>query len=46
MSPGVSTYITQNFEPGNYIFICHLPSPEHEMEAHFALGMIQEVIVK
>jgi hypothetical protein len=46
MSPGVSTYITLDFEPGNHIFICHLPSPAHEMQPHFALGMIQEVNIQ
>ena len=46
ISPGVSMYMTLNFEPGNYVFVCHLPSPEHEMQPHFALGMIQEVKVQ
>ena len=45
VSPGVSAYITLNFEPGKYVFVCHLPSPKHEMHPHFALGMIQEVDV-
>lgn len=46
MSPGVSSYFSLNFEPGNYVFICHIPSPAHEMQPHFALGMIQEVNVQ
>lgn len=46
ISPGVSMYMALNFEPGNYVFVCHLPSPEHEMQPHFALGMIQEVKVQ
>jgi hypothetical protein len=45
MSPDVATYITLNLEPGNYIFIRHIPSPAHEMQPHFALGMMQEVKV-
>lgn len=46
LSPGVSTYITLDFESGNHIFICHLPSPAHAMQPHFALGMIQEINVR
>lgn len=45
ISPGVVNYVTMDFEPGNHIFICHLPSPTHEMQPHFALGMVQEVTV-
>jgi hypothetical protein len=46
LSPNVSTYNPVDFEPGKHIFICHIPSPEHEMQPHFSLGMIQEVDVK
>jgi uncharacterized cupredoxin-like copper-binding protein len=46
MSPGVSTYVVHNFEPGNYIFICHIPSPKNEMHAHYELGMIREVSIQ
>jgi hypothetical protein len=46
ISPGVSTYVNLDLEAGNYIFICHLPSPAHEMQSHFALGMLQQVKVQ
>lgn len=45
MSPGVETYWPVEFEPGNHVFICFLPSPANEMTPHFALGMVQEVVV-
>ena len=46
LSPGLVNYIPQTFEAGNYIFICFLPSPAHEMKAHFDLGMIQRVTIE
>jgi uncharacterized cupredoxin-like copper-binding protein len=46
LSPGVVNYIPQTFDAGDYIFICHLPSPAHEMKAHFELGMIQQVTIE
>lgn len=46
ISPGVSTYVNLDLAAGNYIFICHLPSPAHEMQSHFALGMLQQVKVQ
>jgi hypothetical protein len=45
-SPGIDAYYTLNFEPGVYAFICFLPSMAHEGAPHFALGMMQEVVVE
>jgi hypothetical protein len=46
ISPGVSTYINLDLAAGNYIFICHLPGSHHEMQPHFAMGMLQEVAIQ
>lgn len=45
-SPDIDAYYTMNFTPGVYAFICFLPSMAHEGATHFALGMMQEVIVE
>jgi len=46
LSPGVSTYLTLDFaEPGNYVLVCFMPSPEHEGMPHYELGMVQEITV-
>ena len=46
LSPGVSTYLTLDFaEPGNYVLVCFMPSPEHEGTPHYELGMVQEITV-
>ncbi|HSJ55962.1 MAG TPA: hypothetical protein VLC95_02205, partial [Anaerolineae bacterium] len=46
LSPGVEMYVTHDFEPGTYVFICFIPSPENNMTPHYELGMIDEVIVE
>ena len=47
LSPGVSTYVTMDFEqPGNYVLVCIIPSPEHDMQPHAALGMVEQIIVE
>lgn len=46
LSPGIVNYVPQTFEPGEYIFICHLPSPAHDMKAHYELGMIRQMTIK
>jgi hypothetical protein len=46
LSPGVTTYMTMDFQPGNHVFICFLPSPANEMKPHFMLGMVQEIMVE
>ncbi len=45
LSPGAATYATFHFDPGNYLLICFLPSPEHDMAPHFALGMMHELTI-
>lgn len=44
--PGAEVYFTPEFEPGQYVFICFLPSEEHDGAPHFALGMVQQVEVE
>lgn len=47
LSPGISTLVNMEFaEPGTYVFICFIPSPNNEMQPHFAMGMIEEIIVQ
>jgi hypothetical protein len=46
LSPGVELYFAEDLTPGHYIFICFLPSPDHEGAPHFALGMVREVVVE
>jgi len=46
LSPGVEMYATQDFEPGIYVFICFIPSPENDMTPHYELGMIDQVVVE
>jgi uncharacterized cupredoxin-like copper-binding protein len=46
LSPGLVTYTAQAFAPGDYVLICFVPSPEHDMQPHAALGMIQQVTIQ
>jgi len=46
VSPDIVTYVNLDLEAGNYIFICHMPSPAHEMQPHFAMGMLQQLSVQ
>lgn len=47
LSPGVSTYITMDFDqPGNYVLVCFIPSPEHDMQPHAALGMVEQITIE
>jgi hypothetical protein len=46
LSPGLVSYWSHTFEPGNYILLCFVPSPQNDMLPHVALGMIQEVTVE
>jgi len=47
LSPGISTLVNMEFaEPGTYVFICFLPSPNNEMQPHFAMGMVEEITVQ
>jgi uncharacterized cupredoxin-like copper-binding protein len=47
LSPGISTLVNMEFaEPGTYVFICFLPSPNNEMQPHFAMGMVKEITVQ
>jgi len=46
LSPGVEAYLTQEFEAGDYVFICFVSSEEHGGAPHFALGMMQEVTIE
>jgi hypothetical protein len=46
LSPGIVSYSSMTFEPGTYVLVCFIPSPEHDMMPHVALGMIQQVIVE
>lgn len=46
LSPGLIGYTTQEFEPGTYVIVCFIPSPEHDMQPHLALGMIREITVE
>lgn len=45
LSPGNVTYSTLVFEPGNYVFLCFIPSEKNDMTPHFMLGMMTEVAI-
>ncbi len=46
LSPGVDGFVTMNFEPGTHVMVCFIPSPEHNMQPHYKLGMITQFEVK
>ena len=46
LSPGITAYMTMDFQPGQHVFYCFLPSPANEMKPHFMLGMVHEVMVE
>ncbi|MFZ0545369.1 MAG: hypothetical protein WAM60_08020, partial [Candidatus Promineifilaceae bacterium] len=45
IKPGDSQYLQVDFEPGTYVLYCFLTDPESQAP-HFALGMVQEFVVK
>jgi uncharacterized cupredoxin-like copper-binding protein len=45
LSPGRESYAPQVFTPGDYVLICFIPSPEHDMQTHAELGMIRQVTI-
>jgi uncharacterized cupredoxin-like copper-binding protein len=42
---GLSGYIEYDFQPGNYLAICNIPSPKAEGHPHFTLGMVKQFTV-
>jgi hypothetical protein len=46
IDPGKSGYLPLELTPGDYIAICHVPSPTHEGKAHEELGMVLPFSVK
>lgn len=45
LDAGLTGYIEFDFEPGSYIAICNIPSPEADGHPHSTLGMIKEFTV-
>jgi uncharacterized cupredoxin-like copper-binding protein len=46
LSPDVMSLVPQEFEAGEYILICHVPSQTISMMRHFELGMISQVTIQ
>jgi hypothetical protein len=46
IDPGKSGYVTLDLAAGEYVAICHVPSPKHEGKAHERLGMVQAFTVQ
>jgi hypothetical protein len=46
IDPGKSGYLPLDLTPGDYIAICHVPSPKNEDKAHEELGMVLPFSVK
>ena len=46
LDPGSVGYVEFDFQPGNYVAICNIPSPKAEGHPHFMLGMIKAFTVK
>lgn len=46
IDPGKSGYLPLDLTPGDYIAICHVPSPAHGGKAHEELGMVLPFSVK
>jgi hypothetical protein len=46
LSPGNVTYTSVNLDPGNYIFLCFIPSEKNDNTPHVMMGMITEVVVE
>lgn len=46
VDPGKSGYVTLDLTAGEYVAICHVPSPKHEGKAHELLGMVQAFTVQ
>jgi uncharacterized cupredoxin-like copper-binding protein len=42
---GKTGYVEFDFQPGNYLAICNIPSPKAEGHPHFTLGMVKEFSV-
>lgn len=45
LDAGLTGYAEINLAPGKYIAICNIPSPQHQGNPHFSLGMIREFTV-
>ena len=45
LSVGKAGYMEFDFEPGTYVAICNIPSPQAEGHPHFTLGMIKQFSV-
>jgi hypothetical protein len=46
MSPGVDGFVTMELEPGAHVLVCFIPSPEHDGQPHYKLGMITQIEVE
>lgn len=46
LAPGVSAYLTQDLQPGDYVMLCFLPSAANGGKPHAELGMVRQVTVK
>lgn len=42
---GSTGYLEYDFEPGTYVAICFIPSPDNQGQPHVALGMIRQFMV-
>jgi len=42
---GKTGYVEFDFQPGNYLAICNIPSPKAEGHPHFTLGMVKQFTV-
>lgn len=42
---GKTGYVEFDFEPGDYVAICNIPSPKAEGHPHFTLGMVKQFAV-
>lgn len=45
MGAGVTNWAVLDLAPGNYFVICFVLSPSHDKAPHFALGMIQPLMI-
>ncbi len=46
LDTGLTGYAEIDLAPGNYVAICNIPSPMHQGNPHFSLGMIREFTVE
>jgi len=45
LAGGSTGYLEYDFQPGTYVAICFIPSPNNEGSPHFTLGMIEQFTV-